>query len=132
MPENKEKQAKNPGRWKPGQSGNPGGRPKELGHVRELAKKHTEEAIKTLAAMMKNGVPDRTRVAAAEAILDRGYGRPAQMIEASGLGGGPVQVEDINIRELGRRNAYALRLADKEATCQSTKTIEQPKVRSVG
>jgi len=64
--------------------------------------------------------------------LDRGYGRPAQMIEASGPGGGPVQVEDINIRELGRRIAYALRLADKEATCQPTKTIEQPKVQSVG
>ena len=36
----------------PGQSGNPGGRPKGTAEVRELARKHTEAAIKKLAAIM--------------------------------------------------------------------------------
>jgi hypothetical protein len=34
-----------------GQSGNKAGRPKEVGHVRELARQHTEEAIETLVAV---------------------------------------------------------------------------------
>ncbi|WP_447986972.1 DUF5681 domain-containing protein [Nitrospira sp. Nam74] len=31
--------------WKPGQSGNPGGRPKVLIEVRDLARNHGREAI---------------------------------------------------------------------------------------
>ncbi len=67
--------------WKPGQSGNPGGRPKEVAEVKALACKHTQEALETLAKLMKSGTPDRTRVAAAEAILDRAWGRPTQAID---------------------------------------------------
>ncbi len=67
--------------WKPGQSGNPGGRPKEVAEVKTLARQHTQEALKTLAKLMKSGTPDRTRVAAAEAILDRAWGRPTQAID---------------------------------------------------
>ncbi len=67
--------------WKKGQSGNPGGRPKELAGVKALARQHTKEALETLAKLMKSGTPDRTRVAAAEALLDRGWGRPTQAID---------------------------------------------------
>ncbi len=67
--------------WKKGQSGNPGGRPKEVGEVKALARQHTKEALETLAKMMKNGTPDRTRVAAAEALLNRGWGSPTQAID---------------------------------------------------
>lgn len=75
-----------------GQSGNPGGRPKELGHVRELARKHTEEAIQTLAAIMRDkNENSRARVAAAEAILDRGWGKPTQPVAGDG-DGGPLRV----------------------------------------
>ena len=67
--------------WKPGQSGNPGGRPKEVGHVRELARQWTEQAIQTLADIMQDpSQPARARVAAAESLLDRGYGKPTQPI----------------------------------------------------
>ena len=34
--------------WKKGQSGNPGGRPKEVAQVKALARQHCEEAIQTL------------------------------------------------------------------------------------
>lgn len=63
--------------FKPGQSGNPSGRPKENAHIKALAREHTEAAIAVLVAALSddNG---RTRIAAAEALLDRGYGRPAQ------------------------------------------------------
>jgi hypothetical protein len=60
-----------------GVSPNPGGRPKEVGHVRALAREHTAVAIGTLVTVMKNlKSPPAARVAAANALLDRGYGRP--------------------------------------------------------
>ncbi len=69
-----------PGRpWKPGQSGNPGGRPKAIGHVRDLARELTDDAIQTLATVMHDPkAPPGARVAAAVAILDRGWGKPTQ------------------------------------------------------
>jgi len=67
--------------WKPGQSGNPGGRPKKDRHiVRDAARAHTEEAVETLVNLMRNGKQEVTRINACIAILDRGWGKPAQAI----------------------------------------------------
>ena len=64
-----------------GQSGNPGGRPKVVAEVKELARKHTGKAIETLVSIMANPkAAPAARVSAANALLDRGYGRPAQHI----------------------------------------------------
>ena len=63
-----------------GVSGNPGGRPGVSGPLKELAKAHTAEALETLVAALK-ATESRTRVAAAEALLDRGWGKPSQHIE---------------------------------------------------
>ena len=63
------------GRFLPGISGNPGGRPREVGHVRELAREHSEEAIETLVDLMRHAKSDAARGAAAQALLDRGYGK---------------------------------------------------------
>jgi hypothetical protein len=69
-----------PGTGRPfrkGQSGNPGGRPKAQHSIIELARAHSVAAIETLVKVMEEGTP-AARVAAANAILDRGYGKPAQ------------------------------------------------------
>ena len=64
--------------WKRGQSGNPGGRPKVVSHVRELARQHSEEAVQALCAVMNDPAEKGTaRVAAAQVILDRAFGKPA-------------------------------------------------------
>ena len=66
--------------FQPGQSGNPAGRPKDSGsEVKKLAREHCAEAIATLAEIMREG-NHRDRVAASVALLDRGYGKPAQTI----------------------------------------------------
>ena len=68
-----------------GQSGNPGGRPKVVAEVRELARQHTNEAVETLVSIMKSSkAAPAARVSAANALLDRGYGRPPQHITGEG------------------------------------------------
>ncbi len=69
--------------FKKGQSGNPGGRPKEIGEVRELAKKHGPAAIKRLVKLIASD-NERTAVAACQVLLDRGYGKPHASVEHSG------------------------------------------------
>jgi hypothetical protein len=70
--------------FKPGQSGNPNGRPKVLADVQNAAREHSTEAIETLAQIMRNPkAPAAARIAAASALLDRGYGKPSQSIEAT-------------------------------------------------
>jgi hypothetical protein len=57
--------------WKPGQTGNPGGRPKGIA---AKAREHTDKAVEVLVAGM-NDEDARVRIAAAREILDRGYGK---------------------------------------------------------
>jgi hypothetical protein len=77
--------------FQPGQSGNPSGRPKENAEVKALARQHAAAAIETLAAIMQDSLsPPPARVAAANSLLDRGFGKPVQ--EVSGPGGGAVQI----------------------------------------
>jgi HEAT repeat protein len=68
-----------------GQSGNPGGRPKEVADVKALARVHTEMAIAVLVEIAKDKKKTaNARVSAVCALLDRGYGKPAQALEHSG------------------------------------------------
>ena len=62
----------------PGRSGNPAGRAKGL---EAMARAHTAEAIAALVVALRN---PKERVPAAIALLDRGWGRPAQRIETDG------------------------------------------------
>jgi hypothetical protein len=76
------------GRGRPfrkGQSGNPGGRPKGDGEIRELARQHTALALRTLSEIADHGENESARVAAANALLDRGYGKPAVPVAAAEL-----------------------------------------------
>ena len=57
-------------------SPNPGGKPKDLKQIVELARSFAPAAIKALADIAIDGRKEETRIAAAEALLTRGYGRP--------------------------------------------------------
>src|SRR6185312_12593362 len=57
--------------------------PKLQTDIASLARSHTRTAIRTLAQIMKQPeAPYAARVAAAEALLDRGWGKPRQSHEA--------------------------------------------------
>src|SRR5690348_1570993 len=67
--------------WAKGQSGNPGGYPKELGEVTKLARNAAPEVIarlKEIALTSKNQV---AAIKAGEVLLDRGFGRPIQPVD---------------------------------------------------
>ena len=64
------------GRFRAGYSGNAGGRPRDEHKVSELARLYTTEAIDTLVDLMRHGKDDRVRGTAAQALLERGWGKP--------------------------------------------------------
>jgi len=79
----------NPGdsRFKPGKSGNPGGRSPRIGPngetAAQLARLHTTKAIDTLAAGLD--APDwNIRVQCANSLLQRGWGAPKSEDEGAG------------------------------------------------
>jgi hypothetical protein len=64
-----------------GHSGNPSGRPAIISELQKLARSHTPTALATLVEIMSNTAsPPNARVAAAVALLDRGYGRPSTAV----------------------------------------------------
>lgn len=80
MAENSKKPRGKP--FQKGSSGNPGGRPRlpeDVKHVRELARDYTAQAIEALVATLSDG-GHSAKVAAANALLDRGWGKAEQPI----------------------------------------------------
>ena len=51
--------------------------PEQSQRLSELARAHTDEALLTLVDVARNGRTDAARVSAANALLDRAYGKPA-------------------------------------------------------
>jgi hypothetical protein len=61
--------------------------PKTLTEIRSLARSHTRTAINSLVGVMRSkNATHAARVSAANAILDRGWGKPAPPLE-NGDGG---------------------------------------------
>ena len=83
----KSPQRSKPGQFAPGQSGNPGGRPKDEHRVAELARSYTVEAIDTLVELMRDGKDERVRGTAAQTLLDRGWGKAKVEVVSNGEGG---------------------------------------------
>ena len=99
---NKSRVAKTPhseaaigGAWeKGGPSPNPGGRPRQVREVAELARQCTEAAIVTLAEIMRKGKNESARVRAAEILLDRAWGKATQRVEVA-----PEELSDEEFRK---------------------------------
>lgn len=84
----------NSGSFKPGVSGNPGGRPKgAIAEMVHLARAHGPRVIEMLAEFVYDvEQPPKVRIMAGEILLDRGYGKAQQQIDvlSDGKPLGPV------------------------------------------
>ena len=93
--------------WKPGQSGNPGGRPKRklIDEALEelLLRNDSELALaiaKKLLARAKTG-----EVKAIQLVAERVQGKPKRQLELSGPDGGPLDIHNMTDEELDQRIA---------------------------
>jgi hypothetical protein len=77
-----------------GRSGNPSGRPKDAYGLGQMCRKLGPKAVDVLTQLMLDEAQaGKVRVAAAQALLDRGFGRPVQGHEISGQAGGAITLQ---------------------------------------
>ena len=70
--------------------------PKTPADIRSLARAYTELSIQTLAGIARNSTSDQARVSAAQALLDRGWGKaPQSHTGENGEGGIQVTIRHI-------------------------------------
>jgi hypothetical protein len=95
------------GVWQPGQSGNPGGRPRELKAFRQQVREHGPEAISHVLDVMRDSeAENRDRLNAASLLLAYGFGRPQALPPVEDVDNEPTLVSD---QELARRIYHVLR-----------------------
>jgi hypothetical protein len=83
-----------------GKSGNPGGRPKVLGELQELARQFAPKVIAELARLALKGKSETARIAASRELLDRGFGKARQSMEVTAPPDDPIRMllDDIDAR----------------------------------
>lgn len=90
------KKPRGPGvKFAAGRSGNPGGRPKKTPEELDLVaacKKKSVDALAVVTEIMLRGAKDATRLAAAQFVIERGYGRAVQPTEITGKDGKDLPV----------------------------------------
>ena len=91
------------GRFKPGHSGNPGGRPKMPAALREAMRALADDAVRVLEEALTSD-DERVRLMAAAQIFDRGYGKPNQTVDMNARVSNPA-----DIVKAGHERARALR-----------------------
>ena len=92
--------------------------------VTELAREHTPAAVAKLAHIMNKGKSEASCIAAASALLDRGWGKPTQPLsgdkDAPPIG---LSIEDQR-REISERHERSRRLLD--AVFDEVDTTQKP------
>ena len=100
-----------PGKGRPfpkGVSGNPGGRPKVLGDVQELARERSPGSDQYACGNHGDQkAPPAARVAAANSLLDRGYGKPTQPISQTLTKIDPSTMSDEELAAIVRNGIQA-------------------------
>jgi len=79
------------GRFQKGQSGNPGGRPKMPREMKDAIQKRTPELMRALFELAAQNGDLRVKAVAIKELLDRGWGKSAQIVNA--------KIEGVDIAE---------------------------------
>lgn len=95
------------GSWKPGQSGNPGGRTKGYGRIRDLALKKCPAILKRLEKIASQDDDLRAAVAACMGIMAYGMGKPVQSVDLSARDGSLAEMFRAAVRSANGLSAEA-------------------------
>lgn len=76
---------------------------KATADIKAMAQQYGPEAIEKLAYLMNFAESQQAQIAATKELLDRGYGKAVQAIEASGKDGGPIELTGLAIEFIGKR-----------------------------
>jgi hypothetical protein len=102
MNEKVDKCIKKRGGKRPGSGRKPGTPNKATASLKHIASQYAAEAIDVLAEIMRDPEsPAAARVAAADKLLDRAYGKPRQELEVSGE---VISVDQAALRERYEKN----------------------------
>jgi hypothetical protein len=93
------------GRFAPGHSGNPGGKAKASRQVVQLAREMSEAVLRSLYRIATKGRSESARVAAAQVILDRAFGRPKVSVDLESDGPMFTAIRQIIVSPRGRPSA---------------------------
>lgn len=88
-------------KFKKGQSGNPGGRPKVAGEVRDYIRKHTIEAVDKVLKLMRKSRSEWIQLEAAKGLIEQGIGKPPQGIHIEDPDGAALTLLEIMKRAAG-------------------------------
>lgn len=103
-------------RFKPGQSGNPAGRPKKDRDIIKQAKDSADDAMRTLVRLLKSS-DERVALNAAQAIIDRAIGKPTQT---------NVNVSKTDVADLDLNELYAIAKSGGEGNHQAAGSESEP------
>lgn len=103
--------------WKPGQSGNPNGRPKMTPEARQALADLVPKAVRALGRVLESDeAPAAATISAAREVLDRNFGKPLQAFEDLT----PARFADLSTDELVTlADAIRARLGDRGTTTGS-------------
>lgn len=104
--------------WVKGQSGNPGGLPKGTAEIAQLARAKSPEVIARLTKIALTSKNERAAIAAGEVLLERGFGKPIQPVDAG------ASLNDLLTLDEQRSLADAVRAAveRQRAVAEPTRT----------
>lgn len=79
-----------------GQSGNPSGKPKQEVELKKLCRELTPQIVERLLYWLTHPKDGKSATKAAEILLERGFGRPAQEVQLTNSDGSSL-IPSINI-----------------------------------
>ncbi len=100
--------------FKPGQSGNPGGKSKLELEVRLMARQASPEAMARLIEVCLTTDDEKVLVVAADKIMERAFGKAKEMPPEDGDGAGSAQVANLSANERQRLKALLLKALGKK------------------
>lgn len=80
-------------KFQKGQSGNPGGLSKEHAEIARICREKGKDAIETIVGLAQRARSESIKLAAAQYLIDRGFGKPKQSVGLESDGELVVRVE---------------------------------------